>query len=491
MSARDPPEAVEDVPLRKRIVDNPRPALRWAAGLVVLVALEFGAALTAVLSVVRGVLGALPFVSSTPTLDGLIEDAAGIPTLLSRDLIPNRGYQEMVGGELVWQDTFLGLEPMWAWLLRVALTFAYAGLFFWWILNGYQVFRRHYRYADWTPRDDVVQRFSRHTWGKFGVFVVFCFIVMAIFAPTLGPTVVAENIRQPYSYEINHFDEEAGQVETVYVGEANLAAQSKGGGDSNVGPWTYDDHGRFHPFGTLPNGKDLFTFMMAGARISLFIGLLAISISGLLATAFALLTAYYKGLVDLAVVIVGDSVISIPQLLLLILLSAVFQDHWLYQIYSGGLLIALIFAFTGWPFLWRTVRGPALQASTEEWVDAARSYGQSAGATMRKHMLPYIVGYLLIYGSMTLGGIIIGTAALTFLGIGIDAPTPEWGRAVSMGQPYVATQSWHISIIPGIMVVAIVTAFNALGDGIRDAIDPQADTGDAGTEAAAATGGGG
>jgi peptide/nickel transport system permease protein len=168
---------------------------------------------------------------------------------------------------------------------------------------------------------------------------------------------------------------------------------------------------------------------------------------------------------------------------------AVFQGHPIEGIYNGGFLIAMVFAFTGWPLLWRAIRGPALQVSSQEWIDAARSYGQRATATMRKHMLPYVVGYLLVYSSMTLGGIIISTAALSYLGIGIDAPTPEWGRAVALGEPYIATVSWHIATIPGVMIVFVVTAFNALGDGIRDAIDPQSEGGGDGTEGAMAGGG--
>jgi peptide/nickel transport system permease protein len=91
-------------------------------------------------------------------------------------------------------------------------------------------------------------------------------------------------------------------------------------------------------------------------------------------------------------------------------------------------------------------------------------------------MLPYILGYVLVYGSMTLGGAIIAIAGLSFLGLGVSAPTPEWGRAVNAGQEYVGTVSWHISFIPGALITLVVTGFNALGDGIRDAIDPQSDS---------------
>jgi peptide/nickel transport system permease protein len=102
-------------------------------------------------------------------------------------------------------------------------------------------------------------------------------------------------------------------------------------------------------------------------------------------------------------------------------------------------------------------------------------------------MLPYVTGYILIYGSMTLGGVIIGIAGLSFLGLGVAPPTPEWGRAVKLGQDYVNTGSWHISLIPGVLVTLVVIGFNALGDGIRDAIDPQSDTAGGG---AAGRGGG-
>jgi peptide/nickel transport system permease protein len=455
-----------------------------------LVALEIGAVVDLAVVLLQGAVQAYPLGNPyIEQINGAKAVAESIPTLLSRETIPNQGYRTSANGP--WKGTFLGLEPMAAWLVRFSLTYAYAGAVFGWTLYGYRLYRRHYRRADWTPTDDVIRRFRAHSWGKFGLIIVLIFVVMAVFAPTLSTTTVERNVEKPYSYTMEYFDEETGSVEEIYVGDANSGSTSQGAGDDNVGLWQYDAFDRFHPFGTLPNGKDLFTFMMYGARVSLFIGLLSMAIMGCLAATFAMVTAYYKGLIDLSVVIVGDSVMAIPQLLLLILVKAVFNGHWLDSIYNGGLLIALVFGFTGWPALWRAVRGPAFQVSTEEWVDAARSFGQRPRTTMRKHMFPYVVGYLLVYASMTLGGVIISTAALSFLGIGIDQPTPEWGTAVARGQPFIATQSWHIAMIPGVMVVAVVTAFNALGDGIRDAIDPQSEGAESETSAAAAGGGGG
>jgi peptide/nickel transport system permease protein len=437
----------------------------------------------------RGPTVAVGAVVTLVGLVGLNGVVGGFPTLLTRELIPNQGYQ--VPGE-GWQGTFLGLSPAVAWAIRFSLVYVYAAVFLWWCWRGYRTFRRHYRVADWTPRDDIVDRFSTHYWGLFGLFVVFAFVVFALFAPTVGPATMDANLANPYSNYINYYDGQAGEVANVTVGQANLGASSAGNPDRNVGPMQYDEFGRFHPFGTLVSGKDLFVFMAGGARVSLFIGIVSIGIGGGIALALALVTAYYKGLADLIVVVTSDAVQSLPRLLLVILLSVVFANHWLSTVYSGGLLLALIFAATSWPFLWRAVRGPAFQVSEEEWIDAARSFGQRPATTMRKHMAPYILGYMLVYGSLTLGGVIIATAALSFLGLGVSPPTPEWGRAVNLGRSYIATVSWHISTIPGLLVVFVVTGFNAFGDGIRDAIDPQSagGGGDATDEAAAAGGGG-
>jgi len=479
----------EPTTITERIAANPRPALVWLAVFLALFALEAGALIQGVIVLVERIIVLLPTEAGLSAVTGAKQAAAEIPTLISREVIPNYGYRTPDGA---WVNTFpenlpyvdSGLEPKWAWLIRNVLAFGYAAALLGWILHGYNVFRREYREADWTPRDDALGRFRRHTWGKAGFVVVFLFITMAVFAPTLGPTTVDRNIVQPYSYELTYLNEETGELDTVTVGTANTESRSAGAGDQNFGPWSYDNYDRFHPFGTLPQGTDLYTFMASGARVSLFIGLLSIAISGTLAATFAMISAYYKGLVDLALVVTGDSIMSIPQLLLLILLSAVFAGHWLGEIYSGGLLLALIFGFSTWPFLWRAVRGPALQVSTEEWVDAARSYGQTPRKTMTKHMLPYVIGYLMVYASLFIGGIIITTSALSFLGggLGVNSPTPEWGRAIAAGQDYVATQSWHVALIPGVLIVLVVTGFNAFGDGIRDAIDPESEAGEGETE---------
>jgi peptide/nickel transport system permease protein len=482
-SADDPDPGATRRP-RDRLRATPRPALVWSAVALVLLSLEFGAVASTVADLVATAWTALPLpLPGSPA--GVVRAADAVPTLTARSRIPNAGHFD--GSQ--WVGTFAGWQPRDAWLLRVGVVYAYAAAVVVWCLVGYRWYRRHYRSADWTPRDDVVDRFRDHRWGQFGLVVVLAFLVLAAFAPTLGPTTVERNVADPFSHEVTYYDAGTGTVERTTVGSANRAAQSRGIPDRNVGPLTYDRFGRFHPFGTLPSGKDLFTFLAAGARVSLLVGLLAVGIAAGLAVVFALLSAYFGGLVDLAFVVGSDSVMSLPQLLLLLLLSVLLSDTWLGRLYSGGIVLALIYGATAWPFLWRALRGPALRVADREWIEAARSYGQRPTVTMRRHILPYVTGYLLVYGSMSLGGAVIAIAGLSFLGLGISPPTPEWGRAVNAGQQYVASHSWHVSLVPGVLITLVVTGFNALGDGIRDAIDPKT-AGGSGDTQTASTGGG-
>lgn len=498
----------EDVPFRTRIRENPRPAMKWGAVMAFLVIIELGTLaplLVGILdSLVMGVTGILDVVFGTissglastvvdiqmgiSSFLGQVSSALDVSTLLSnRELLPNQGYK--LGPNGPWEGTFLGLEPAVAWAIRFTLIVAYSLFTLFWIYRGWKVYRRHYRQATWTPTDDMVRRLQGHRWAQFGIIVIALFLTMAIFGPALGPTTVEQNIVETYGHEIKYYDAEEDAVKEIKVGTANFNSKSKGQGDQNVAPMSYDNYGRFHPFGTTPNGEDLFTFLMGGARISLIVSGLAIGIASFIAAAFSMLSAYYRGAVDLTILTTADGVLSVPRLLLLIMVSAVFATHWLGQVLDGGLLLALIFGFTTWPFLWRSVRGPALQVAQEEWIDAAKSFGQQPRVIMRKHMFPYIVGYLLIYASMATGGIIISLSALSFLGngLGISAPTPAWGRAVNMGQTYVGGQSGHISLISGLMIVVLVTGLNAFGDGIRDAVDPESE-GAEGEEAAAGGG---
>lgn len=271
-------------------------------------------------AVLQFVTGTLPL---GPTLHQATEQ---IPVLFSRETFSNRGVQ--VPGE-GWQGTFLGLSPATVWLLRLLLIYGYGFLCLYWLWRGYLLYRNRYRTASWTPFDDIVRRFGQHRWGQFGLLVVLSFLLLALFAPALSPTTLEQNAIDPYSNDLRYYDDTTGQIETVTIGTANIDSTSQGIPDRHIGPLSYDDYGRFHPFGTLPSGQDLFTQVALGSRISLFIGLLAISISAFIAVGLALVSAYYGGLVDLLVVLVSDATQSLPQLLVVIMLSVVLSQTWI------------------------------------------------------------------------------------------------------------------------------------------------------------------
>jgi peptide/nickel transport system permease protein len=436
--------------------------------------------LTGVFGVLTLLLIATPFGDAVDALiaaiAGGLDSVSTLPTITSREVIPNQGHQLPDGG---WKGTFLGLSPAQAWFFRVVVVYGYAFLLLYWLWRGYLTYREQYREADWSPIDDSTNRLRSHPWGKAGLVIVIMFVVMAVWAPALGPVTAEENLYQPYQNEVTYLTDN-GEVETALHGTANI--QTRSNGDSNVGPLQYDQYGRWAPFGTNSDGKDLFTFLAYGARTSLVIGLLATGLSAGFALALAMVTAYYRGLVDLVAVIGSDSVQSVPFILLVLLLFVVFREanHPLVSLYDGGVLLALILAFTYWPALWRSIRGPSLQIAQAEWIDAAKSFGQRPSATMRKHMAPYVVVYLIIYASLVLGTIVITTAALSFLGLGISPPTPEWGRMIAEGRSFVSTKSWHVATIPGVLIVLVVTGFNAFGDALRDALDVQAEVGSEG-----------
>ena len=443
--------------------------------------------LTAVLALLAAVLMYTP-------AGGIVDEELGawisvvgtlsdLPTLTSREVISNMGHQTPAGG---WEGTFLGLEPKWAWLIRFSLVWVYAFVCLGWIWKGYNVYRTHYRELDWTPRDDTARRFRNHYWGLFGLFVVFAFVVLALFAPAVSPVGAQEHIYEPNNHEFEYYDEESGDVVTERHFFANLQSQSDN--EQTIGPWSYDNYDRWMPLGTTPSGQSMLTHLAFGARTTLIIALSAVGLGVAIAVTLSLLTAYYKGLLDVLVVFLSDTIISIPAIVLVMLIIVIFQDsgHWLAEPLDGGLLLAIILGFAYWPGMWRSIRGPSLQVAEEEWVDAAKTYGQTPRNIMRKHMAPYIMSYIMIYASLLLGGIIITVAALSFLGLGIAQPTPEWGRLINEGRSYIGGDSWHVSTIAGIMIALVVLGFNALGDGIRDAVDPEADIGDG-----AATGGGG
>ena len=224
-------------------------------------------------------------------------------------------------------------------------------------------------------------------------------------------------------------------------------------------------------------GRDLFLRLLYGAQTSLEVAGLATFGSVVLGVIMGLLAGYFRGWVDTVVSRLVEVVMVFPALLFIIAVRAVAGDA-LNAITFGFLAhgvftIALIFTIFGWFYPARIIRGVALSLREKEFVEAARMTGASDFRIMRSHLLPHLVAPIIVYSSLIIATNIIGEAGLSFLGLGIEAPTASWGTLLAAGPEFYVTQPW-LMIWPGLMILLTTLAFNLLGDGLRDAFDPRA-----------------
>jgi peptide/nickel transport system permease protein len=235
-------------------------------------------------------------------------------------------------------------------------------------------------------------------------------------------------------------------------------------GERLVPPLGMEGSKSAHPLGTDRLGRDTLSRLLYGARISLAVSVVGISLTGAAGSFIGLLAGFLGGWTETILMRLVDISLSLPGILIAVLLSVVFEPSFTN--------VVIVVAFLLWPSYARLVRGETLALKQQEFVALARVAGCSSLTIMFRHIVPNVLPSILVLATLHVGYVIVLEAALSFLGVGIPPPTPSWGVMVADGRGLIE-QAWWVSILPGIAILVTVLSLNILGDWVRDRLDPK------------------
>jgi peptide/nickel transport system permease protein len=275
------------------------------------------------------------------------------------------------------------------------------------------------------PKGDIWRRFRRNRLAMIGLVLIVLIVLAAVFADFLT----------------------TGKPGEVNTGDANQRLFSPG-----------------HPLGTDRVGRDLYTDVLYGARVSLRIGLFAGLIAASIGILVGAISAFYGRWIDTSIMRFTDILLSLPYILIALAIITV--------VGPGERTVILVLGLLGWMAIARVLRASILQVKETEYVDAARALGASNRRIIFRHILPNTIQPVIVYTTLFIGAAVLSEAALSFLGVGVQRPTPAWGLMVAEGRRSLANYP-HMLFVPAIALSILVTAAVFVGDGLRDALDPK------------------
>ncbi|MGJ6981372.1 ABC transporter permease [Aestuariimicrobium soli] len=288
--------------------------------------------------------------------------------------------------------------------------------------------------------DGVWRRLRRDRFAMIGGILVVAYLLVALAAPLITRLAGVD----PYTYDLSALD--------------GRGAPAGGWGGISSEHW----------FGVQPlTGRDMFAIVVVGSRASLVVGIGATALSVAIGTVLGLLAGYFGGVVDWIIARGVDVLIGLPALIFMIAVGAV-APSWLPRL----LLLVVIIGFFGWTSIARVVRGQVMTLRSSGFVRASRALGASHTQIIFRHLLPNLAATIVVFATIAIPGAIGAEAALSFLGVGVPPPTPSWGRSIGDAVTWFSVDPMYL-VFPGLALFVLTLAFNAFGDGLRDALDPR------------------
>jgi len=283
----------------------------------------------------------------------------------------------------------------------------------------------------------VWRRFKKNPLAMIGLCIIVLLIILALAAPLIAPTV----------------------------------ERSPGSGVFDPGYDIQNLHNTFqmpsseHIMGTDNLGRDIFSRVAHGARTTLMIGVLVVTVSMSIGITIGAISGYYGGVIDNVFMRIIDIMLATPTILLAIVIASTMDP--------GLTSVLIAVAIGGIPGYARIVRGSVLSVRGQEYIEAARAIGANDFRIITKHVIPNCIAPIIVESTMGMAGAIGSAAALSFLGLGPQAPSPEWGAMLSEGRRFMIMGHWPMVVFPGLAIALIIFALNMMGDGLRDAFDPR------------------